>query len=287
MAGSLSLGESPEEVLKKATPIERLPRYKADFELSATAALTPTHGVVFGESLPGGAIRQRQEIALGGLNGARKAQFNVVVATGKTCQFYSDQKLVLEMPGHSRLMDQVALDRFLAEPTNFDVGMRSETVSNSQYHVLLVKFLEPVLKLQQDVAQRMQMKVKVPVVARQERWVDARSYVVYQISNYDAQGSLISGIRYANLETNVDLPASLFEAPANATVMRPTNQSQIINAMARQTSTEILGGNPLLAAWLRYGRAIVLAVILMIIMVCAGVMIWIVLRLRRARRAPR
>src|SRR5204863_172733 len=131
------------------------------------------------------------------------------------------------------------MGNFLSDYRNFKAEVNSKAVNGEDFSVVTVTFLEPVLKMQQDVGKQvsklLNVNKEIPVITRQERWVNASDEIVYQIWNYGNGGNLISGIKYSHLETNVDLSASLFKLASNVSVDELTDTNQLAKEVVKRT----------------------------------------------------
>jgi len=280
-------GQSPEEILlRKSIALESLPCYKAEFELVLPSVLAKakTYGVLYGKLKPNNSVCQRREMVTD-VRGV-KIQVNMIIADGKMYQMHPGQQGVIEMPATVDMEQQIDLGGFLSDPSNFKLEMRSQNEQNRSFNVLVVTYLEPVLKMQQEAGQQVSMLLnthtKVPIVASQERWVDAESDIVSQISNYDRERHLISGVKYSNIQTNVDLPESLFEIPTNLTIVSVTNNTQLIKEVVKQTVRTMLNQtseesqNALQIQ--TKGRYVFLGAVILQGM---GVVVWIIIKYKR------
>jgi hypothetical protein len=86
---------------------------------------------------------------------------------------------------------------------------------------------EPALQQQEKMVEELDFKAPVPVITKQEKWVDAENNIILQLLTYNKNGHLISGIKYSNIQTNVELPQSLFEIPADYTHVTVNNNDAI------------------------------------------------------------
>lgn len=279
LSGSV-FGQSPEEIYKKSLSLEKVPQYQADFEqeLASYAAIpkTKTHGIVYGTIKADGSVRQRREIVSGNV------QFKIIVEDGKMYQILPGQKSVIETPATTDL-DQMGT-AVLSDEKNFSIEMRSEEAEGKKYFVLLLIFSEPVLKMLEntgkETAKLMNLKVPIPIITCQERWIDADSFIVCKIYNYDAGKHIVNSIQYKNINTNVTLSDSLFEIPANLNKISVTNSNQLVKEVVKQTIADIVNqkgqfsnASPSkVAVMSTKGRYIILGIVALQVM---GILAWV------------
>lgn len=254
-----ALAQSPEQVLARAKPLDQLPRYKADFEYampSLSAVKGRVHGVLYGGTNIDGSPRQRvetvSEFPMQGNN--VELQMTSLILGHKTFQIFPDQKRVLELQatnsGHQ------TLNALLQDTNNFTLKIRRETSGSSDFYVVVITFLKPALE--QQAAAATKWHAKLPIVATQERWIDAANDIVLQTMSYDAERHLISGIKYSNVQTNVALPESLFEIPTNFTVVKMKESLEFVKQATEAALEQPAKRSPEKPApkrppWIRYG----------------------------------
>ncbi|MGA2179428.1 MAG: hypothetical protein ABSH15_07595 [Verrucomicrobiota bacterium] len=232
----LAFGQSPEQVLARSKPLDKLPRYKADFEYampSLSILKARVHGVLYGETNVDGSSRQRMETVsefpMQGNNVEMK--MTSVVLGNKIFQIFPDQKRVLELQATNS--DNQTLSALLQDTNNFTLKMRQEASSSNNFYVVVITFLKPALEQQATAAAK--WHVKVPIVATQERWIDAANDIVLQTMSYDVEGHLLGGFKYSNVQTNIDLPESLFEIPTNFAVVKMKESLEFVKQVTEKT----------------------------------------------------
>ncbi len=280
----LALGQSAQEILKASIPLEDLPRYKANFEvvLPSIGVGARTYGVLYGDSRPGRGRRQRRDTVCESAGGTVTVKFTAIIEGGKMYQFFPGQKQVVEMPGQTT-MEQMPLGARLSDPANYRLKVRRDTLGGRRFFVLVVTFLEPVLRMERQLSTLMHLKGAAPVITRQERWIDPNSFVICRVSSYDADGHVVSEFRYSNIQTNVSFRSGLFAVPGGHTIVRATNTTQIVRELVKQTIASVSGG-PRSARPRSPSEARTILLVLILVQAGAAAVLVGVVRLWRARR---
>jgi hypothetical protein len=181
--------------------------------------------------------------------------------------------------------------------------MRKDKLDNRDVNVVVITLLESALKEQEIIAKKTTLPFPIPksipaalvpvtpVIATEEKWIDAGNNLVVQTLFYNPNGKLITGTKYSNIQTNIELPNSLFEIPTNFAVVSVKNNTDFSIAVAKQSVENLLKHEiqfppkePRAQANVQTtGRYIVLgAVILQLI----GALVWVILRHKRKQQVP-
>jgi len=233
-------GQTAEDIYAQSTPIQHLAKYKADMEMTAVVKLgkrkteSKSRGVQYGATTDG-LMRQRTEIH-SSETGAGTTLINTVTVTAdnKVLQIFPKQKRVIEMSTDAPV-DPYTLElaQILADVGNFSLKMRRDTLDGADVYVLDMALSKPALQKQAAAAKK--MNAKMPIIARQERWVDAESHIILQFLSYDKEGTLITGTKYSNIETDIDLAPNLFSAPADFARVEVANTAKLVEEVVKET----------------------------------------------------
>jgi hypothetical protein len=276
------LGQSPDEVIKRAVVIESLAKYRANFEMLLPVGTdkAKTHGVIYGESPEGGTPRQRRDIETT-VRGAPTLRFSLLVIGDKAYQFIPGQNSVIQLPSASLALDPSLTVPVLTDSNNYSLSMREAEREGRKCFVVSASFLEPALKWQRMAAEAIHA-ASVPLITKQERWVDAESHILCRVASYGEGGRLITDLAYSNVQTNVDLDASLLDTPGSASVIATTNNEQLIKAVVKQTIASIGGPS---GSLVHKGVPRKTNILLMLILIQAGaaVLVWGIYKMKRAK----
>ena len=223
-----------------STRVENLAKYKADVEITSILKLptgtkeTKTRGVQYGATTDG-RMRQRLELHSSEMGDITTQMDTVTVtADNRVLQIFPNQKRVVEMSTKAP-PDPYTLElaQILADVRNFSLEMRRDTLDGADVYVLDMALTDPALAKQAAVVEK--MNAKAPIFARQKQWVDTRSHIVLQTQFYDNKGTLVTGTKYSNIKTDIDLAPNLFSAPAEFAKVEVASAKELIKETVEQT----------------------------------------------------
>jgi len=263
LGAGLVKGQTPEEVLNKAKEITTLPKYQADFRLwGSSFPNATTQGIHYGRLGPDGSVQQRMKNTI--TAGIMKIPSDNLVLGSNVFAVFADQKRAIKAP------EEKKSEPFLTDSAYFALTMREEKLDRGKCYVLVSTFTEESQRMQEEAAKN--LKGKHWIVAREEKWVDAKTFIILQVLRYDQQGNVIAGIRYSNIKTDINLPDSLFALPADFTIVDAGNSSDFSMEQEKHARKEAQLVKPRTSRWMVFG---VLA------LPSLGLLIWGVQKMKR------
>jgi len=187
---------------------------------------------------------------------------------------FPDQKRVLELSTGKVDPFATNLAAILMKETNFKYDMRQDKLDGRSVDVIVMKLLSPAERQLKQAADKTEAKTQIPLIAKEEKWIDHETHLIYQLLAFDKHGDLISGTRYFNVQTNVDLPESLFTIPQDYSREADNSASHILKQIVGGGNISAAKSNPKTAGYI---------FLTLLILQGGGLLVWALLR-RKSKR---